>query len=169
MKKLINLAVAFMVMVSMAGCGSQKDASVDVDGNWTIMELTGLDETVSLEGNFFQFDSEEGLFFAYLGCNNIAGLYVFEDPSITFSDIACTEMACDNMDAEELFCSLIEQVALCSVTEEGFLQLKSAEEEVLITLKKVEEAEEVEIVVDDQAEEQPEEPVEEQTEVPTEN
>lgn len=148
MKKLINLAVAFLAIVSLAGCGSQKDASVDVNGNWTITELTGLDETISLEGNFFQFDAEEGLFFAYLGCNNIAGKYLFEDPSLTFSDIVRTEMECEDMNSEELFCFLIDQVALCSVTEEGFLQLKSAEEEVLITLQKVEE---------------------EQAEVPTEN
>ena len=165
MKKLISYAVVLLAAISLAGCGTQKDASVDLNGDWTIMELTGLDETVSLEGNFFQFDSEEGLFFAYLGCNNIAGKYLFEDPSLTFSDIARTKMACDNMNSEELFCYLIEQVALCSVTKEGFLQLKSAEEEVLITLKKVEEVEEVEIVV----EEQTEEPVEEQTETPAEN
>lgn len=162
MKKLINLTIALLAVVLLAGCGSQKNVPVDLNGNWQITELTGLDETVSLEGNFFQFDSEEGLFFAYLGCNNIAGKYVFEDSSITFSDIARTEMACDNMNSEELFCFLIEQVALTSVTEEGFLQLKSAEEEVLITLKKVE------IVVEEQTE-QPEEQVEEQTETPTES
>jgi heat shock protein HslJ len=165
MKKLISYAVVLLAAISLAGCGTQKDVSVDLNGDWTITELTGLEETVSLEGNFFQFDSEEGLFFAYLGCNNIAGKYLFEDPSLTFSDIARTEMSCDNMNSEELFCYLIEQVALCSVTEEGFLQLKSAEEEVLITLKKVEEVEEVEIVV----EEQTDEPVEEQTETPAEN
>jgi len=162
MKKLINLTIALLAVVSLAGCGSQKNVPVDLNGNWQITELTGLDETISLEGNYFQFDSEEGLFFAYLGCNNIAGKYVFEDPSITFSDIARTEMACENMNSEELFCFLIEQVALTSVTEEGFLQLKSAEEEVLITLKKVE------IVVEEQTE-QPEEQVEEQTETPAEN
>ncbi len=167
MKKLINLTIALLAVVSLAGCGSQKNVPVDLNGNWQITELTGLDETLSLEGNFFQFDSEEGLFFAYLGCNNIAGKYVFEDPSITFSDIARTEMACDNMNSEELFCYLIEQVALTSVTEEGCLQLKSAEEEVLITLKKVEE--EVDVVVEEQTEEQPEEQVEEQTETPTES
>ena len=87
---------------------------------------------------------------------------MFEDPSITFSEIARTEMECENMNSEELFCFLIEQVTSASVTEEGFLQLKSVEEEVLITLKKVEE--EVEIVVEEQTEEQVEEPVEEQTE-----
>jgi len=162
MKKLINLTIALLAVVLLAECGSQKNVPVDLNGNWQITELTGLDETVSLEGNFFQFDSEEGLFFAYLGCNNIAGKYVFEDSSITFSDIARTEMACENMNSEELFCFLIEQVALTSVTEEGFLQLKSAEEEVLITLKKVE------IVVEEQTE-QPEEQVEEQTETPTES
>ncbi len=161
MKKLINYAVVLLAAISLVGCGTPKDAPVDLNGNWTITELNGLDETVSLEGNFFQFNSEEGIFSAYLGCNSIAGKYLFEDPSITFTDIARTEMACDNMNSEELFCYLIEQVALCAVTEEGFLQLKSAEDEVLITLQKVEEVEEIEVVVEEQTEEQPEEPVEE--------
>jgi heat shock protein HslJ len=162
MKKLINYVIVLLAAISLAGCGTPKEAPLDLNGEWVIIELTGLDETVSLEGNFFQFDAEGGLFSAFLGCNNISGAYVFEDPSITFSDIARTEMACENMNSEELFCFLIEQVALTSVTEEGFLQLKSAEDEVLITLKKVEE--EVEVVVEEQTEEQVEEPVEEQTE-----
>lgn len=162
MKKLINFAVVLLAFVSLSGCGSPKAVPVDINGNWQITELTGLEEGVILEGASFQFDAEEGVFTAFLGCNTIAGNYVFEDPSITFSDIARTEMQCENMNSEELFCFLIEQVTNATVTEEGFLQLKSAEEEVLITLTKVEE---VEIVI----EEPSEEVVEEQTETPAEN
>ena len=160
MKKLINYAIVLLAAISLAGCGTPKEAPIDLNGEGVITELTGLDETVSLEGNFFQFDAEGGLFSAFLGCNNISGAYVFEDPSITFSEITRTEIACENMNPEELFCFVIEQVALSSVTEEGFLQLKSAEEEVLITLKKVEE--EVEIVVEEQTEEPTETPAENQ-------
>ncbi|HPB88628.1 MAG TPA: META domain-containing protein [Bacteroidales bacterium] len=160
MKKLINYAVVLLAAISLAGCGTPKEASVDLNGKWQITELTGLEDTISLEGYFVQFESAEGLFSAYLGCNQIAGKYLFEDPSITFSEITRTEIACENMNPEELFCFVIEQVALSSVTEEGFLQLKSAEEEVLITLKKVEE--EVEIVVEEQTEEPTETPAENQ-------
>lgn len=43
----------------------------------------------------FEFDAD-GAFFCGTDCNSFSGVYVQRGDSLTFDNIACTEMACDN-------------------------------------------------------------------------
>ena len=104
--------------------------------HWKLIELDG--KKVKQKGKkdfYIKLNSKDGKFHGYAGCNNFNGNYAMPKSfEISFSNLASTMMACDNMDLETKLMKTLEEVD--SYTIKGnILQLKK---EKLTTLAKFE-------------------------------
>lgn len=77
----------------------------------------------------------DGTFGISTNCNMIGGKYVFNSDSVSFSSIYITEMACDNMDVEQLLMNLLPRLTTIDVTNDSTIRL-NAVSSAYIVLKK---------------------------------
>ena len=80
--------------------------------HWKLIELNG--KRVKQKGKkdfYIKLNSKDGRFHGYAGCNNFNGNYAMPKSfEISFSNIASTMMACDNMDLESKLMKTLEEV-----------------------------------------------------------
>lgn len=94
----------------------QTETTVDIfDTNWTLTELNG-DPVSELETSqstpTIQFDESENRLYGRGGCNQYNGGFEFEAESgdVELSQIAATKMACPDMDLENRYFSMLNEV-----------------------------------------------------------
>ena len=80
--------------------------------HWKLVELNG--KKIKQKGKkdfYIKLNSKDGRFHGYAGCNNFNGTYAMPKSfGISFSNIASTMMACDNMDLESTLLKTLEEV-----------------------------------------------------------
>lgn len=91
----------------LKGCGNY-EGIYQLNNIWILESING--DTIS-ENNrnaHLQFNISEGLFYGNGGCNNINGSIEHTETTISFSKIATTLMACENLDEESKFLAKLE-------------------------------------------------------------
>lgn len=79
---------------------------------------------------------EDNTFGIMTNCNHIGGNYHLSGDSISFSDMSCTEMACDNMELEEILKKVLPQIRAVDCLNDSLTRLNAANAEAYIVLKK---------------------------------
>ncbi len=69
-------------------------------------------------------------------CNHIGGRYLLEGESISLTEIATTEMACDNMELEEMLKKILPVVNAVDCINDSITRLNTRHSESYIVLKR---------------------------------
>jgi copper homeostasis protein (lipoprotein) len=103
---------------------------------WILVELNGtLIKNKSKKSYHIKLNSKDGRFSAYAGCNNLMGNYVMASSfELSFSKVASTMMACPEMELEQQFITMLENVDNYTIRGK-YLQLNKAK---MATLAKFE-------------------------------
>lgn len=147
MKKILIMAAAAMVAACSnsntdsntqpAACG--ESASTAILGEWNIANIVENDSTnvrpdeMAPPGRpqHFTFDTDS-TFGITTNCNSLGGTYTLRGDSITFIDIMQTEMACDDMAAEQLLSRILPHVAAIDLINDSTLRLNTSAEAYII-------------------------------------
>lgn len=121
MKRLTTLTVIALVAAACLG----SDFSDSVEGSWQLTRGTVDGEAIPIiDSHPITITFEEDQVGGTASCNSYGGTYGLDGSSITFSDLAMTEMACmpeETMLAEQLYGSALTMVT--TVTLDGTLTL----------------------------------------------
>lgn len=126
---------------SCAGKTSGNDGSVpaqdaetapfDLTGRWDIENVVIDDSTyvrpseaVPGVSQYMTFDGGE--YYIHTNCNSISGSYVQSGDSLRLGDGAMTEMACDNMDVEDILRRVLPNIATIDVQSDSVVRLNGA-------------------------------------------
>lgn len=92
---------------------------------WKLVELDGkMIDNTSKEVYYINLDSKSGKFAAYVGCNNINGVYTNKaSDMLAFTKIMTTKKSCSNLDLETKFIKSLEKVDNYTI-EDNSLHLK---------------------------------------------
>ncbi|WP_158618170.1 META domain-containing protein [Chitinophaga lutea] len=118
----------FTALAFAAACNAPKQAAssneADLYKTWRLVEVQGqaVDTTKLQRPAEFTFDKTEQRISGSAGCNNIFGKFTVAADKLTFSPLAATKMACQDMSVESKFLSITDKVNNWKVTE-GFLVL----------------------------------------------
>ncbi len=77
----------------------------------------------------------DGNIFCTTGCNLISARYIINGRELTFSEISCTEKACDDMSMEGIIKSILPTITSFDVTGDRLI-LKDSQDEVVLKLVK---------------------------------
>lgn len=108
-----------IVVIMLLGCTSTKKSQTTPDASlaetyWKLVEVQGKQvqppEANRREAHMI-LKTGNGRVNGYSGCNVFNGSYTVNDPNrISFSKIATTQMACNDMDTESAFLNVLEMV-----------------------------------------------------------
>lgn len=120
-----------------------KDAveTPDMSGRWEIVNVVVDDSTYAMPQEIdpdrvqYMNFAEDNTFGINTNCNTIGGTYDQKGDSISFSNMLITEMACDNMDVEQLLMRVLPEVRMIDVTNDSIVRL-NAGSPAYIVLKK---------------------------------
>lgn len=136
------IAGAALLMATAAGCSGNKEAkadkvadatqtesvNADIRGQWFIENIVFSDsdyvrpdETSSSMKQYIVFD--DSTYFIMTNCNSISGSYTVKGDSITLGDGAMTEMACDDMRAEDALRRILPDIATIEVQNDTVVRL----------------------------------------------
>lgn len=139
MKKIIFSAI--LPLLTLASCSDKKataasdgtgynnpEVSLRLQGKWNIENIVFSDsdyvrpeEAVPGSEQFVMF-TDSTYFFA-TNCNSISGYYAIKGDTISLSDGAMTEMACDNMETEDALRRILPSLALIDVENDSTVRL----------------------------------------------
>jgi heat shock protein HslJ len=127
-----------LTLILFASCTNQ-EATKTLDGNW---EVTSIKEMSNFETPpNFVINLKTMKIAGFSGCNRFFGSITTEKNDLTFHGMGGTKMACEDFTAENLFITTIPEVKSFSFNE-GLLQFKSKTDEVIMTMKPIEEEQE---------------------------
>ena len=139
MKKILIMAAAAMVAACSnsntdsntqpAACG--ESASTAILGEWNIANIVENDST-NVRPDEMAPGRPQHFTFAVPNCNSLGGTYTLRGDSITFIDIMQTEMACDDMAAEQLLSRILPHVAAIDLINDSTLRLNTSAEAYII-------------------------------------
>lgn len=153
----IALMAAALLAAAVAGCSGNKEAkadkaadnapaepaSADIRGQWFIENIVfsdsdyvRTDETSSSMKQYIVFD--DSTYFIMTNCNSISGSYTVKGDSITLGDGAMTEMACDDMRAEDALRRILPDIATIEVQNDTVIRLNGRTPAECILLRKAE-------------------------------
>lgn len=94
------------------GCGSAIQPNFELAGNWNLSFIKDFTIPKSKTGKeaFINFDIQDKMLNGNLGCNNFGAQYQINEGKITFSKMFSTLMACQDMETENKFSSVIEEI-----------------------------------------------------------
>lgn len=88
------------VIPLLAACSGGYHRDIDITGQWAIAAYVPLERSsavLTVTDGFYRFEFDaDGAFFCGTDCNSFSGVYELRADSLSFDNIACTEMACDN-------------------------------------------------------------------------
>lgn len=149
------IAGAALLMATAAGCSDNKEAkadkvadatqtesvNADIRGQWFIENIVFSDsdyvrpdETSSSMKQYIVFD--DSTYFIMTNCNSISGSYTVKGDSITLGDGAMTEMACDDMRAEDALRRILPDIATIEVQNDTVVRLNGRTPAECILLRK---------------------------------
>lgn len=115
--------------------------SVDLRGQWFIENIVFSDsdyvrpdEVAQSVKQYIVFD--DSTYYIMTNCNSISGTYTMNGDSITLSDGAMTEMACDNMDTENALRRILPRISTIDVQNDTVVRLNGTEPAERILLRK---------------------------------
>ncbi len=120
----------------------QEIAAVCITGQWDIENVVENDSSYVRPSEIEQgitsyIDFRENNTFGVLtNCNHIGGQYQQDHNSIRLYEIMTTEMACDNMELEEMLKKVLPQVNTIDCINDSIMRLNSDKNESYIVLKK---------------------------------
>ncbi len=119
----------FTALAFAAACNTPKQQAAssneaDLYKTWRLVEVEGKTvDTAKLQRPAeFTFNKADQRISGSAGCNNIFGKFTVSADKLTFSPLAATKMACQDMSVESSFLSVTGKVNNWKVTE-GFLVL----------------------------------------------
>ncbi len=127
--------------ISEATDPNEPEASVSLKGKWDIENIVFSDsdyvrpsEAVPGSKQFVVF-TDSTYFFA-TNCNSISGYYAIKGDTISLSDGAMTEMACDNMETEDALRRILPSLTLIDVENDSTVRLNCNNTSGYIILRK---------------------------------
>lgn len=141
--------------VAATGCSGNKEAqadksadaaqteitNADIRGQWYIENIVFSDsdyvrpdETSSSMKQYIVF--EDSTYFIMTNCNSINGSYALKGDSITLSDGAMTEMACDDMQTEDALRRILPRISTIDVQNDSVIRLNGTNPAECILLRK---------------------------------
>lgn len=119
----------FTALAFAAACNTPKQTTssnneADLYKTWRLVEVEGqtVDTTKLQRPAEFTFNKMEQRVSGSAGCNNIFGKFTVAGDKLTFSPLASTKMACQDMSIEQKFLTATGKINNWKVTE-GFLVL----------------------------------------------
>lgn len=151
MRKDLFILSAVLLMVS---CGNQSKqtvpdtqnasdsiATVSIAGEWLLEHVvvndtleirpTDINPEAKLQVNFYN----DSTFNFQTGCNSIGGRFVQTGDSISLSDLLWTEMACENMQTEELLRTILPRVCAIDWNNDSIIRLNTASSSYVVLKK----------------------------------
>ncbi len=125
-----------------SGDADESTATCDLQGQWEIENIVENDSSYvrpseTGEGAGTRIDFRKDHTFGIMtNCNHIGGSYNLTNDSIRFTDISSTEMACDNMDTEEMLLKILPIVNTVDCINDSVTRLNSDKGDSYIVLKK---------------------------------
>lgn len=140
MKTIFASCISIAALLCSCGGNSQKQsadaaedsvqtvADLNIDGQWNIDNVV-VNDTLSVRpaeetpdaGSRITFDN--GSYSIMTNCNSIQGSYTLKGDSIALEAGLCTEMACDNMRAEDLLKQVLPEIRTASLENDSTLRL----------------------------------------------
>ncbi len=121
---------------------NQKDQVENIQGQWMIENVVENDSTYVRPSEINQgmtsyIDFREDRTFGIVtNCNHIGGEYSQENDSIHLTNISTTEMACDNMELEEMLKKVLPSVNTIDCINDSITRLNTDKGESYIVLRK---------------------------------
>lgn len=133
-KKLFFLSVTAAMLLS---CASQKP-SIAFAGEWSVTSLNGQSIAPADDSPMLGFDTKQGLFYGFTGCNRLTGTFdakAFSQGKADFSQLGMTRMLCQDAKYER---PLVDALAKATASEisENEIKLKDKDGNVLLILTK---------------------------------
>lgn len=149
------LIISFLVVISACtGTKGNPDTSVmddtkngaacaaDIHGQWDIENVVENDsiyvrpsDIKPLITAYIDF-KEDNTFGIMTNCNHIGGRYYLNNDSIRLTDISTTEIACDNMEVEDMLKKIMPMVNVIDCINDSVIRLNSDKGDSYIVLKK---------------------------------
>lgn len=141
-------------LISCSGASSSSDSSVakisestkmalpDISGQWIIENVVENDSSYVRPSEIepavvaYMDFKDDGSFGVITNCNHIGGHFSRNDGSIRLSDVSATEMACDNMELEEMLKKVLPLVSSIDCINDSITRLNSDVDESYIVLRK---------------------------------
>lgn len=149
MKSLLLSACAAAALIVSCTSSSKKLAEADdvetvnpVEGRWSIDRVQLSDsavlviDTAVMAEQFVEFNADS-TYVVLTNCNSICGAYALNGDSITLAAGAMTEMACDDMRAEDMLRVILPQISAYAVDGDS-LRLSDAGQMARIELHRAE-------------------------------
>ncbi len=117
-------------------------SAVDIQGQWAIENVVENDSSYVRPSEIEQgmtayIDfNEDNTFGVMTNCNHLGGQYVQSKDSIQLNNILTTEMACDNMELEEMLRKVLPMVNTIDCINDSITRLNSDRSDSYIVLKK---------------------------------
>jgi len=155
MKRILYIVPAIFLMAS---CGGHNDKNVSdtsvmsetdsaihasIEGQWLLEHVVVNDSLevrpadIDPDSKLYAYFYNDSTFNFQTGCNAIGGRYVQTGDSITMSDMLCTEMACENMQVEDLLKNVLPQVNTVDWDNDSVVRLNT-QSSAYVVLKKCE-------------------------------
>ncbi len=133
MKKylIMSLAAGLVACSGMKENGNHECCSTGIQGQWAIENVVENDSSYVRPSEIapgvtayidFRDDNTFGIM---TNCNHIGGQYVQTNDSIKLTDIYATEMACDNMDIEDMLRKVLPMVSTIDCINDSITRLNS--------------------------------------------
>ncbi len=117
-------------------------SAINIQGQWDIENVVENDSSYVRPSEIEQgitayIDFKEDKTFGIMtNCNHLGGQYVQSNDSIQLKDIFITEMACDNMELEEMLKKVLPMVNTIDCINDSITRLNSDRSDSYIVLKK---------------------------------
>lgn len=107
-----NLLILLCITLAGVGCHSSKNMAKLSGVKWTLVSLNGAEVQLSDQNSevFIQFNEAEKRVNGRAGCNRFFGNYEMEDSKLKFSPMGATRMACPDLQIENAFFQMLEEV-----------------------------------------------------------
>lgn len=139
--KIVNLIFILLSLI-VASCDDNSVKSENVlCGDWEITDYLNISNSrycLSRSDSQSQLSMEfhrNGNVFCTTGCNLISARYIINGRELTFSEISCTEKACDDMSMEGIIKIILPSITSFDVTGDQLI-LKDSKEQVVLKLVK---------------------------------
>lgn len=153
MKRSFYLLPVVLLIASCSGRNAKTDTDTSlmydadssvcasIEGEW-LLEHVVVNDTLEVrpadinsEAMHYAYFYNDSTFNFQTGCNAIGGRYIQAGDSIVFNDMLWTEMACENMQVEELLRNALPKVSIVDWTNDSIVRLNSGSSEYVVLKK----------------------------------